>query len=143
MSINPSRRADGMFGIAKEAGTLLAEPYLGLWLNTDPATKRVRKLLIETHGTDLSIQLWGASEDGLVDWGIRPAEAYVCTEENGVEAASVFASYDFGFMCCDLQLRLNKGILPMMSWSRFRDDSGRSNTYVREFFYRASAGGTD
>jgi len=38
----------------------------------------------------------------------------------------------------ELQLRLNKGILPLMSFSRFGDDSGRSNYYTREFFYRGA-----
>ena len=61
-------------------------------------------------------------------------------EENDVEAAALHAECDFGFMTAELQLRLNKGILPLMSFNVFRDDSGRSSYHTREFFRRADEG---
>jgi hypothetical protein len=131
-----SGAADLVFGTVADRGPLDASGFLGHWRNTNPQSSRIRELTIQAAEGAFTIQIWGAVGDARVDWGVRRAQAFACIEENAVPAASLFATYDFGFMTMELQLRLNKGILPLMSFSRFRDDSGRSNYYTREFFYR-------
>ncbi len=139
MSFASSRAGDLDFGTEAERGPPDASAFLGYWKNTNPHTSGVIELAIEPADTGLSIRIWGAAADDRVDWGVQRAEAFACVEENAVQAASLYATYDFGFMTTELQLRLNKGILPLMSFSVFRDDSGRSNYYAREFFYRSAA----
>jgi hypothetical protein len=48
-----------------------------------------------------------------------------------------FAVYDFDFMRMFLAANMNKGLLIIASYNTFRDGSGRSNYFSREFFYRA------
>ncbi len=141
MSLTSSRAADIVFGTEADRGRPDASGFLGHWKNTNPHTSGMLELTIESADTGLSIRIWGVAGDARVDWGVQRAEAFTCVEENAVQAASLYATYDFGFMTTELQLRLNKGILPLMSFSVFRDDSGRSNYYTREFFYRSDVAG--
>ena len=136
MSLAGTRAADRLFGTEADRGPPDASGFLGYWRNTIPETSRIRELVIRaTDDGGLSIRIWGATGAAPSDWGVRPAEAFACIEENAVQAAALLAVYDFGFMSTELQLRLNKGILPLMSFSTFKDGSGRSNYYTREFFY--------
>lgn len=141
MTLVPSRAADLAFGTGADRKPPDAHSYLGHWKNTNPHTSGILELAIESADTGLSIRIWGAAAGVRVDWGVQKAEAFACVEENAVQAAALYATYDFGFMTTELQLRLNKGILPLMSFSVFCDDSGRSNYYTREFFYHCAAGG--
>ena len=141
MTLVPSRAADLDFCTEADRDSPDANSFLGHWKNTNPHTFGILELAIELADTGLSIRIWGAAVGVRVDWGVQQAEAFACVEENAVQAASLYATYNFGFMTTELQLRLNKGILPLMSFSVFHDDSGRSNYHTREFFYRSAAGG--
>jgi len=44
--------------------------------------------------------------------------------------------FDFGFMRAETYLRVNKGVLVIVAYYIFLDDSRRSNYVNREFFYR-------
>jgi hypothetical protein len=46
------------------------------------------------------------------------------------------AVYDFGFLESYLQANVKHGTLVIATCNRFRDGSGRSNYYTREFFYQ-------
>ncbi len=140
MSLTSSRAADIVFGTEADRGRPDASAFLGHWKNTNPHTSGILEFAIESADTGLSIRIWGAAAGVRVDWGVQKAEAFTCVEENAAQAAALYATYDFGFMTTELQLRLNKGILPLMSFSVFYDDSGRSNYYTREFFYHCAAG---
>ena len=58
----------------------------------------------------------------------------------GHEPAGFLAEYHFGF--ADLALAANeaKGLLIIASFMTFRDGSGRSSYFTREFFYREMLG---
>jgi hypothetical protein len=57
-------------------------------------------------------------------------------EEAGQRAVALAADYDLGFMSAATYLRANKGVLVIVLFVTFHDDSGRSNYLNREFFYR-------
>jgi hypothetical protein len=141
MTLASSREADLVFGTEADRGPPDVSGFLGPWHNTNAGTSRIRKLTVEALDAGLSVRIWGVAGGGLFDWGPQPAEAFACIEENGVQATSLYANYDFGFMTTALQWRLNKGILPLMSFNVFRDDSGRSNYYTRELFCRSDISG--
>ena len=62
-------------------------------------------------------------------------------EHSGLdEPTKMRASYDFGFMDVVLHAWVKQGVLVIAIFNRFRDASGRSNYFDREFFYRAEAG---
>jgi protein subunit release factor B len=75
--------------------------------------------------------------NGLIDW--PPARATPLAnleEEAGQRAVSLAAEFDLSFMRAETYLRANKGVLVIVLFVTFHDDSGRSNYLNREFFYR-------
>jgi hypothetical protein len=72
----------------------------------------------------------------LRDWGTVAAVPHAAGVD-GREPAGFLAVYEFGFMQVVLAANLNKGLMIVASYNAFRDGSGRSNYFSREFFYRA------
>lgn len=110
---------------------------LGHWHNTHHGTRRIPEIALERRGEGVGVRVWGATAQGLVDWGETRGELFTCVEEDGVRSAAALARYDFGFMECELQIRQNKGILAVTTFNCFRDESGRSSYVTRELFYRS------
>ena len=57
-------------------------------------------------------------------------------EEAGQRTIALAATFEFGFMKSEIYIRVNKGVLVIVLFNTFQDDSGRSNYLNREFFYR-------
>jgi hypothetical protein len=57
-------------------------------------------------------------------------------EEAGQRTGALMATFEFGFMRAETHIRINKGVLVVVLFATFLDDSGRSNYLNREFFYR-------
>ena len=58
----------------------------------------------------------------------------------GVQSSDVMAfsaTYDFGFLETRLEANLSLGLLVIANLNTFRDGSGRSNYFSREFFYHS------
>ncbi len=72
------------------------------------------------------------------DAPLEPALHAVAVTFDGRQAAAFSAVYDFGFEEVRLQANVKLGVLVVASFNRFRDESGRSNYFGREFFYRVS-----
>ena len=53
------------------------------------------------------------------------------------------ARFDFGFSEVLFSANEAKGLLIIASFATFRDDSGRSSYFTREFFYREGGGPID
>jgi hypothetical protein len=68
------------------------------------------------------------------DWGQVPVTPHA-TAAGSREPAGFLAHYDFGFAHLALAANENKGLLIIASFMTFRDGSGRSNYFTREFFY--------
>jgi hypothetical protein len=58
-------------------------------------------------------------------------------EEAGQRTIALLATFNAGFMTAETHIRVNKGVLVIVLYVTFHDDSGRSNYLNREFFYRA------
>ena len=56
------------------------------------------------------------------------------------QPAGFLARYDFGFSELSLAANEAQGLLIIASFSTFRDGSGRSSYFSREFFYREGDG---
>ena len=57
-------------------------------------------------------------------------------EEAGQRAVALAPVFDHGFMRAETYIRVNKGVLVIVLFNTFTDDSGRSSYINREFFYR-------
>jgi hypothetical protein len=117
--------------------TLQADKLIGRWLNTNPETQGVAEIIIERAGESFFVGVLGAGEDGLIAWPRTEATALANLEEEaGQRALALAVDFDFGFMRAETYLRVNKGVLVIVAYYIFLDDSRRSNYVNREFFYR-------
>lgn len=117
--------------------TLHADKLIGRWLNTNPETQGVAEIIIERAGDSFFVGVLGVGEDGLIAWPRTEATALANLEEEaGQRALALAVDFDFGFMRAETYLRVNKGVLVIVAYYIFLDDSRRSNYVNREFFYR-------
>ena len=119
--------------------TLNADKLTGRWLNTDPATQGVAEITIEQHGNEFTVSIVGAGVGEPIEWPKTRATVLANLEEEaGQRALALAVDFEFGFMRSETYLRVNKGVLVIVLFNTFNDDSGRSNYLNREFFYRQS-----
>src|SRR5258708_2273369 len=111
--------------------------FCGDWVSTKQSRRGIAKIKIRTKENGLSVNAFGAAEPGLSDWGIATAEVFT-DGASSPRIRSFRAFYDFGFMETHLQAKTEKGVLVIASFNRFKDQSGRSSYFSREFFSRES-----
>lgn len=119
------------------AKTLSADKLIGRWINTDPQTRGVAEILIERDGARFIVSAIGVGADGPIQWPRTQARVFANLEEEaGQRALALAVDFDFRFMKTETYLRVNKGVLVIVLFNTFHDDSGRSNYVNREFYYR-------
>lgn len=117
--------------------TLSAGKLIGQWVNTDPGTRGLAEIRIEQTGEEFKVSTVGVGPEGPIDWPAARAEALANLEEEaGQRALALAVTFHFDFMSVEAYLRVNKGVLVIVHFSKFRDASGRSSYVNREFFYR-------
>ena len=117
--------------------TLQADKLIGRWRNANPETQGVAEIIIERAGDSFFVGVLGVGEDGLISWPRTEATALANLEEEaGQRALALAVDFDFGFMRAETYLRVNKGVLVIVAYYIFLDDSRRSNYVNREFFNR-------
>jgi hypothetical protein len=124
--------------IDSDVRSMRAERLLGRWLNTDRHTRGLREITVKQIGEQLSVSAAGTGTNGPIEWlaqSVRPLANL--EEEAGQRGIALAADFDFGFMRAETYLRVNKGVLVIVLFNSFRDQSGRSDYVTREFFYRA------
>jgi hypothetical protein len=118
--------------------TLNAGQLAGRWVNTNPETNGLAEVTIMREGEHFSVRIVGVGADGPVNWPTARARVMANLEEEaGQRAVALAATFEFGFMRVESYLRVNKGVLVIVGYHTFLDDSGRSNYVNREFFYHA------
>ena len=116
------------------------EKLLGRWANTNRETHGIAECEIQRDGDQFSIQIFGAGDDGLIAWPLVREKALANLEEEaGQRTIALAANFEFGFMRSEIYIRVNKGVLVIVLYNTFQDDSGRSNYLNREFFYRVDS----
>jgi hypothetical protein len=117
--------------------TLNAAKLTGRWVNTDPGTQGLAEILVEQEGEAFWVGAVGVGADHAIPWPKTRARVLANLEEESGQRALAFAvTFDFGFMTAETYLRVNKGVLVIVLFCTFTDDSGRSSYVNREFFYR-------
>ena len=116
---------------------LSADRLIGRWVNTDPNTRGITSIVIERNDEYFSVRVWGMGTDGPIEWPRTRATALANLEEEaGQRAVALAADFDLRFMRAETYLRVNKGVLVIVLFVTFQDNSERSNYLNREFFYR-------
>ena len=117
--------------------TLGADKLTGRWVNTNRETQGIAECTIEKDGELFKVSVVGVGTDGPIYWPATKTKALANLEEEAGQRASALApAFDFGFMTAETYIRVNKGVLVIVFFNSFRDDSGRSNYVNREFFYQ-------
>lgn len=121
---------------AKGPSAVDPTPFVGSWTNTnDSARHKIARVVMSVKDGVLIVHAYGDCTPELCDWGEVEASVFADSIASHV-AMSFSAVYDFGFMETYLQSNIKHGTLVIASCNRFKDDSGRSNYYTREFFYQ-------
>jgi hypothetical protein len=111
---------------------------LGHWLNTNHDTRGISECVVAQDGDGITVSVTTVGETGPVRWPIaRTTVLANLEEEAGQRTIALLAKFDLGYMTADTHVRVNKGVLVIVLYFTFHDDSGRSNYLTREFFYRA------
>jgi hypothetical protein len=116
---------------------LSSDALVGRWVNTNPVTRGVAEIAIERDGERFILNIKATGQDEPIQWPPTPAQALANLEEEaGQRVIALSAIFDFGFMKSETYLRVNKGVLVIVLFNSFTDESRRSNYVTREFFYR-------
>lgn len=117
--------------------TLNADKLIGRWVNTNQETRGISEIVIKQEGGEFSASVLGVGTDAPIVWPSTRARVLANLEEEaGQRAVALAATFEFGFMTVETYLRVNKGVLVIVLYARFHDESGRSNYVNREFYYR-------
>lgn len=115
------------------AAPLDASALPGIWINSNPETNGIARLVMSESGGNLSVQVYAIGADGLIDWGTTPASIFGSSPSSRL-AAGFTCVYDFGFVETVLQGMILKGLIVLAQIHSFKDDSGRADYFVREYF---------
>ncbi len=118
------------------AGTSIhPAPLLGTWLNTNTATRSIFSATLQCKAGQSVVRIVAAGASGTCDWG-ETAVSLFADSISSSDAIAFSAAYDFGYMETQLQAHVRQGVLIIAKFDRFKDGSGRSNYFSKEFFHR-------
>jgi hypothetical protein len=105
----------------------------GVWVNSNPETTGVTRMVITQSGSRLSLRVYAVGPEGLIDWGSVDINVFTATPSSRV-AAGFTCLYDFGFVETRLQAMILKGLIVLAQIHRFKDGGDRVDYFVREYF---------
>src|SRR5262249_29186515 len=105
----------------------------GVWINSNPDTNGIARMEFSVAAGELSVRVFAIGPDGLIDWGTAPAKMFASSPKSRT-AAGFTCTYDFGFVKTRLQAMIMKGLIVLAQFHEFKDDSGRMDFFVREYY---------
>ena len=122
--------------------------FAGNWRNADTASPAITRLQVNVSGDGVTVHAWGKCHPQDCDWGTVRAYAYAPAVNSAIaaNARAVSAVFGTGFSATLLVLHSQRADrLRVELYTRFTDNSGRSNYTRTERFVRqgrAATGGT-
>lgn len=110
-----------------------AAALLGVWVNSNPETSGIARMVLSESGGGLSLRVFAVGPGGLIDWGPSDVKVFAAGPASG-QAAGFACLYDFGFAEARLQTMILKGLAVLAQTHTFKDGSGRADYFVREYF---------
>lgn len=105
----------------------------GTWVNSNPDTNGIARVVMSESNGKVSAQVYAIGPDGLIDWGMVDVTVLASRPSSRV-AAGFTCVFDFGFAETSLQGMIMKGLLVLAQFQSFKDESGRMDYFVREYF---------
>ena len=105
----------------------------GVWINSNPDTNGIARMeFSEVEGKPF-VRVDAVGPNGLIDWGSAPVKLVAASPKSRATAGFTCA-YDFVFAETRLQAMIMKGLIVLAQFHEFKDDSGRMDFFVREYF---------
>lgn len=105
----------------------------GTWVNSNPETSGIARLVMSEANGKLSLHVHAIGPDGLIDWGRADVSVFTSSPSSRV-GAGFTCLYDFGFAETRLQAMILKGLIVLSQFHSFKDESRRVDYFVREYF---------
>jgi hypothetical protein len=118
---------------AAPAGPADTSALTGVWVNSNPETNGIARMVMSEAGGKLSLQVYAVGPEGLIDWGATGVEVFMSSPSSRV-VAGFTCLYDFGFAETRLQAMIMKGLVVLAQFHSFKDGSRRVDYFVREYF---------
>ena len=107
---------------------VVATPLLGTWVNCDPQTRGLVRLLITAAGNEVIVHGFGAGSPTPCDWG--PVNGLVFADNVTAKPALAFSAVNtFHFKQTTIVGHLLNGTLIVETFDHFTDKSGRADYY--------------
>lgn len=128
-----TRARDRLVGATPNA---LVDPstLVGTWLNYDPSSRGIFRVIIAGERGALSVRIFGSGDPSPIDWGETPADAFA-GDVASEEAVGFKAFYALESLRTMLLSYLNNRLLVVDAYTTFHDGSGRSSYFSRDHFY--------
>jgi hypothetical protein len=133
MQMQLDRVRDSVEGKTTVAAEVDTSPLVGVWVNSNPNSNGIARMVMSESIGNLTLQVWGIGPDGLIDWGVADVSVFASAPSSSV-GAGFACRYDFGFVETRLLGMILKGLLVLAELHSFKDDSGRADYFVREYF---------
>jgi len=113
--------------------------FAGDWNNVDTNTGGITKLSIAVSGDSANVHAWGKCHPTDCDWGTSPGVAFApdVSSDLAGQAVALMAVYNTGFSETTLFIKPQGNRLSVQSYTRFTDNSGRSN-YASSYVFQKS-----
>ena len=128
-----ARISDRVEATAAASGPIDISAFPGTWVNSNPDTTGVARLKMTQSDGSLSLQVFAIGPDALIDWGTEDVSLFTASASSRL-GSGFTCVFDFGFAEVRLQGMIMKGLLVLAQFHYFKDDSGRANFFVREYF---------
>ena len=106
---------------------------LGTWVNVNPATRGLVKIVVDLTGGTLHVHPFGACVPTPCDWTQKKGIAYA-ENVSATHAVAFSAVFGQGFKNTIVAAHLEGRLLCVETFNDFIDGSGRSDYYTREMF---------
>ena len=115
--------------------------FSGDWINVDSNTDGVTTLSIGISGSSANVHAWGKCHPTDCDWGKVPANSFgpAVSSDPVSQAQALVAVFDAGFSETTLFIKPQGNGLSVQSYTRFTDNSGRTNYASTDVFQRRSS----
>jgi hypothetical protein len=117
----------------EEVGPIDISGLPGTWINSNPDTNGIARIVMSESAGNLALQTYAVGPERLIDWGTVAVNVFASAPSSRV-AAGFTCAYDFGFVETQLLGMIMKGLLVLAQLHRFKDESGRADYFVREYF---------
>jgi hypothetical protein len=109
---------------------------LGTWVNVNPTTLGLVKVVMRLAGSQFIVHPYGAGHPTPCTWGGRVGIAYA-DKVSANQPCAFTVIFPTSFKETILTGHLRNGLLVVEAFHRFTDGSGRMDYYSREIFRRA------